>query len=143
MRIKDWPDVPNRAILWSYRQAARSSAKTMSGIIVLLSKLRINMIHLVVDCIDYRDRSLTNNRDGQNQAQAPTRNDGSREGPDGPDVGPDGREEEEEEEDNSIYNSANVRGKTLFALLEVCSRYAGKFTFRGFYGSYIGGIERL
>lgn len=47
--IRDWPDVDNRAVLWSYRTTARTSASGMKETIELLSRLRINMIFLVVD----------------------------------------------------------------------------------------------
>ena len=47
--IRDWPDVDNRAVLWSYRTTARTSATGMKETIELLSRLRINLIFLVVD----------------------------------------------------------------------------------------------
>lgn len=47
--IRDWPDVDNRAVLWSYRTTARTSASGMKETIELLSRLRTNLIFLVVD----------------------------------------------------------------------------------------------
>jgi Ankyrin repeats (3 copies)/Ankyrin repeat len=47
--ISDWPDIPNRAVLWSYRISARTSASAMRETVELLSKLRLNMMFLVID----------------------------------------------------------------------------------------------
>ena len=50
--LKDWPDIPNRVVMWSHRYAARLDARIIRNMIQLLSKLRINMMHLVVDCFE-------------------------------------------------------------------------------------------
>lgn len=47
--IHDWPDVANRAVLWSYRRDARVSPACLRDQIELLSRLRINMLMLMVD----------------------------------------------------------------------------------------------
>lgn len=48
LRILDFPQTPQRAVLWSFRQA-RLQAQPMRETVELLSKLRINMLLLVVD----------------------------------------------------------------------------------------------
>jgi ankyrin repeat protein len=47
--ISDYPDLPDRAVLWSYRQCARSSYKGMRDAVQLLSKLHINRLFLSVE----------------------------------------------------------------------------------------------
>eukprot|EP01038_Epipyxis_sp_PR26KG_P008804 gene8804-11887_t len=47
--IRDWPDIPTRAVLWSYRMKVRTSSLRMREHIDLFSKLRINTLFLVLD----------------------------------------------------------------------------------------------
>jgi len=96
MVIKDWPDVANRAVMWSHRKAARLNARVVRSMVQLLSKLRINMIHLVVDCLNSCSTKVafggdnTSNRIGTNDNVA------------------------------STENNDNTK---LFAIFEVCSRH--------------------
>jgi hypothetical protein len=53
--IKDWPDISNRVIMWSHRKTTRLNSKVINDMIQLLSKLRINMLHLVIDCLNDND----------------------------------------------------------------------------------------
>lgn len=47
--LSDRADVPNRAVLWSFRQQVRASTHRMHEQIELLSRLRMNSIFLVID----------------------------------------------------------------------------------------------
>lgn len=49
--ISDWPDVENRAVLWSFRASSRNSSAVLREMVEFLSKLRINMIHLIIDTL--------------------------------------------------------------------------------------------
>jgi len=46
--ISDWPDVANRAVLWSYRGAADTSLHGMKSNVELMSRLRINTLMLAI-----------------------------------------------------------------------------------------------
>lgn len=96
MVLKDWPEVANRAVMWSHRKAARLNARVVRSMVQLLSKLRINMIHLVVDCLNTRNTTAAT--DGDNSSNRIGTNDN---------VG-------------STENNDNTR---LFAIFEVCSRH--------------------
>ena len=52
LTINDWPDVKNRSVLWSYRVNACTTFPRMKEQIILFSKVRINMIFLMVDTIE-------------------------------------------------------------------------------------------
>jgi hypothetical protein len=52
--ISDRPDVAQRAVLWSYRQQARTSSSRMQEQVELLARLRMNALFLVVDPVDDR-----------------------------------------------------------------------------------------
>ena len=62
LTLTDWPDVMNRAILWSFREKARSSFQAMKEMVELFSELRINMLFLVVDytTIEEANKSIKN-----------------------------------------------------------------------------------
>lgn len=47
--LRDWPDVMNRAVLWSHRSYCRTSSSGMREMVELFSKLRINILQLIVD----------------------------------------------------------------------------------------------
>lgn len=47
--IRDGPDVAQRGVLWSYRYQVRTSNPRMRDQIELLSRMRINMLHLLID----------------------------------------------------------------------------------------------
>lgn len=47
--IRDGPDVAQRGVLWSYRYQVRTSSPRMREQIELLSRMRINMLHLLID----------------------------------------------------------------------------------------------
>ena len=49
MVIVDWPDIPDRAVLWSYRSTVRTQSGAMKRTVRLLSSLRINQLYLGVD----------------------------------------------------------------------------------------------
>lgn len=49
MSMIDYPNVANRGVLWSYRRQAKIKFKEMRENIEIFSKLRINMLMLVVD----------------------------------------------------------------------------------------------
>jgi hypothetical protein len=49
VQLSDFPQTPQRAVLWSFRQKARMQSHMMRESIELLSKLRINMLLLMVD----------------------------------------------------------------------------------------------
>jgi hypothetical protein len=97
--IQDWPDVANRAVMWSHRRSARLNARVVRNMIQLLSKLRINMIHLVVDCL----------HSGDSVGQALAKGDSNWANRIGT---------------NDNVNSTENRDNTkLFAIFEVCSRH--------------------
>jgi hypothetical protein len=52
LRLSDWPDVPQRAVMWSYRAGAKTGFARLRDNIELFSRLRLNMLMLVVDAID-------------------------------------------------------------------------------------------
>ena len=95
--INDWPDIANRAVMWSHRRAARLNARVLRAMVQLLSKMRINMIHLVVDCL-HSSIDKTANVQGDNTANRIGTNDN---------VG-------------TLENHDNTK---LFAIFEVCSRH--------------------
>lgn len=47
--LRDWPDIESRGVVWSYRNQIRTNATNMKSVIELLSKVRINLLFLVVD----------------------------------------------------------------------------------------------
>lgn len=47
--IRDGPDVAQRGVLWSYRYQVRTSSPRMRDQIELLSRMRINMLYLLID----------------------------------------------------------------------------------------------
>jgi len=47
--ISDWPDVENRAVLWSCRQQAESSLAELKAAVSLMTECRLNMLFLAVD----------------------------------------------------------------------------------------------
>lgn len=49
VHISDWPDIDHRAILWSHRSIAVHNQDTLTDMVGLLSKIRINTIHLTID----------------------------------------------------------------------------------------------
>ena len=46
--ISDWPDVLQRAVLWSFNETSLSSFSLLSSLVELLSKLRINRLLLLL-----------------------------------------------------------------------------------------------
>ncbi len=55
--ISDRPDVAQRAVLWSYRQHARTCSSRMQEQVELLSRLRLNTLFLVIDPVDSKHLS--------------------------------------------------------------------------------------
>lgn len=53
--LRDWPDVENRGVMWSYRKEAQVTAKGMKDTIEMLSRVRINILLLVVDPSDVEE----------------------------------------------------------------------------------------
>jgi Ankyrin repeat len=53
--LSDWPDVMNRAVMWSFRSRARGSFQVMRETFELLSRLRIDMVLLVIDTTSVED----------------------------------------------------------------------------------------
>mmetsp|Transcript_23747 Transcript_23747/g.23961 ORF Transcript_23747/g.23961 Transcript_23747/m.23961 type:complete len:514 (+) Transcript_23747:118-1659(+) len=47
--ITDWPDTPNRAILWTFKQQLRTSSLVMRRVVEVLSRVRVNQLFLVLD----------------------------------------------------------------------------------------------
>ena len=47
--ISDWPDMTTRSVLWSHRNICRSSSSGLRDLVELLSRLRINVLQLVID----------------------------------------------------------------------------------------------
>ena len=47
--LRDWPDIESRGVIWSYRNQIRTNTNNMKNVIELLSKVRINLLFLVVD----------------------------------------------------------------------------------------------
>jgi hypothetical protein len=52
MKIIDWPDIPNRGVVWSYRNTARSTSSSMKLLVRLFSSLRINQLFLTIDTLN-------------------------------------------------------------------------------------------
>ena len=50
--IVDWPDVMNRAIMWSFRKSAQTGFAVLRDMVDFISKLRINVLYLVIDSED-------------------------------------------------------------------------------------------
>lgn len=50
--ITDWPDVMNRAIMWSFRKSAQTTFAALRDIVDLISKIRINVLYLIIDTVD-------------------------------------------------------------------------------------------
>jgi N-acetyl-beta-hexosaminidase len=59
MIIVDWPDIPNRGVLWSYRSTVRMQSIAMKRVVRLLSSLRINQLYLGVDLEEDDDHQNT------------------------------------------------------------------------------------
>jgi Ankyrin repeats (many copies) len=53
--LSDWPDVMNRAVMWSFRDRARGSFQVMRETFELLSRLRVDMVLLVIDTTSVKD----------------------------------------------------------------------------------------
>jgi Ankyrin repeats (many copies) len=53
--LSDWPDVMNRAVMWSFRSRARGSFQVIRETFELLSRLRIDMVLLVIDTTSVED----------------------------------------------------------------------------------------
>ena len=53
--LTDWPDVVNRAVMWSYKESALSSFSAMRDIVELLSRLRVNVMLLIIDTTTIED----------------------------------------------------------------------------------------
>jgi ankyrin repeat protein len=47
--VSDWPDVENRALLWSCRRGAENSSHELQTVTRLMSECRLNMMFLVID----------------------------------------------------------------------------------------------
>lgn len=62
--IRDWPDIPNRGVLWSFRDGARTGFQGMRETVDLFSRLRINMLFLVIDTIREQEVGLRLEEDG-------------------------------------------------------------------------------
>lgn len=53
--LSDWPDVMNRAVMWSFRSRARGNFQVMRDTFELLSRLRIDMVLLLIDTTSVED----------------------------------------------------------------------------------------
>lgn len=49
VHISDWPDIDHRAVLWSHRSIAVHNQDILHDMVGLLSKIRINTLHLAID----------------------------------------------------------------------------------------------
>ena len=49
MQLSDWPDVANRAVVWTYRGHARTSSQVLRRSIEVLARLRVNQLVLLID----------------------------------------------------------------------------------------------
>lgn len=49
MLILDWPDIPNRGVVWSYRSTVRMQSGAMKRLVRLFSAIRTNQLFLGVD----------------------------------------------------------------------------------------------
>ena len=47
--LTDWPDMPQRAVMWSYRHGAQAAFAQMRENVELFSRLRLNVLLLVID----------------------------------------------------------------------------------------------
>lgn len=65
--IKDWPDIPNRSVIWCYRAIAKSMSSSIRETVELLSKLRINLLLLVMDTLSNNDEQYNRNIELENQ----------------------------------------------------------------------------
>jgi hypothetical protein len=52
LEITDWPDVPQRAVAWSFQKPFRSTHVSLRALVPLLSKLRLSHLILDVDTMD-------------------------------------------------------------------------------------------
>lgn len=59
MTVLDWPDIPNRGVMWSYRCTTRTSSSGMKSLVRLLSVLRVNQLFLSVDVPHCQDDSTS------------------------------------------------------------------------------------
>lgn len=59
LSINDWCDVPNRAVSWSFRSTVRNATAGTRDVIEMLSRLRMNMIYLVIDSNAQLENSAT------------------------------------------------------------------------------------
>jgi Ankyrin repeats (many copies) len=50
--IVDWPDVMNRAVMWSFRKSAQTGFAVLRDMVDFMSKLRINVLYLIIDSED-------------------------------------------------------------------------------------------
>lgn len=50
MTIYDWPNVANRAVLWSYPRDTRTKYAHMQDFLVFMSEVRLNQLFLRIDC---------------------------------------------------------------------------------------------
>ena len=50
--IVDWPDVMNRAVMWSFRKSAQTGFAVLRDMVDFMSKLRINVLYLIIDTED-------------------------------------------------------------------------------------------
>eukprot|EP01041_Mallomonas_annulata_P002463 gene2463-4782_t len=57
--VIDWPDIPNRGIMWSYRHHFRTSPAVTHRMIESFSRVRINQLYLIID---------TNSNDNNNDS---------------------------------------------------------------------------
>lgn len=50
--IVDWPDVMNRAVMWSFRKSAQTGFAVLRDMVDFMSKLRVNVLFLIIDSED-------------------------------------------------------------------------------------------
>ena len=59
--IQDWPDVQNRAVMWTYRDNARILIQNFKDKVELLSRLRINILYLVLHAANNDNEAMSLN----------------------------------------------------------------------------------
>ena len=59
--LTDWPDMPQRAVMWSYRHGAQAAFAQMRENVELFSRLRLNVLLLVIDASNIEEYTQADN----------------------------------------------------------------------------------
>ena len=63
--LTDWPDMPQRAVMWSYRNGAQAAFAQMRENIELFSRLRLNVLLLVIDAASVEEYTQQVDKDAK------------------------------------------------------------------------------